>query len=137
LAAEELTAGQRSPASETRIVFAVTSDEQAHIQSQMLSFLTDLQNLNSALAVSDRDWIREIASAQAKPHDPKGFGQQLRKTAPEGFTQISQSLRRDFADLADASETEPVEQLQERVALMTGKCVACHGSYAISTTPSE
>lgn len=122
---------------ETRTVFAVTGEERAHIQSQMLEFLVDLQNLNSALAESDREWVKEIASAQSTRRAPDTIGQQLRKKAPEGFSQISQSLRSDFSALADAAETESIEELQERVSLVTGKCVACHGSYTVATRPAD
>lgn len=123
--------------SEARTVFAVTNDEQAHIQSQMLEFLVDLQNLNTALAEADRDWIRDIATVQATRRDPTGMGQQLRKKAPEGFSQISQSLRRDFTDLGEAAGSEPIEELQQRLSLLMAKCVACHGSYAVSAPPTD
>lgn len=121
----------RSPTGATRIEFAVTQEERAHIEGQMLTFLIDLQNLNSALSSSDRAWISDIANGQARPQDQRGFGRQLRAKAPEGFTQISQSLRSDFADLANASASEPVEELQERVSLIVSRCVACHGAYAL------
>jgi hypothetical protein len=117
---------------ETRTVFAVTADEQAHIRSQMLEFLIDLQNLNAALAEADRDWIHEIAAAQATRRDPSGTGQQLRMKAPEGFTRISQSLRTDFSALAAGAESESIEDLQERLSRVTANCVACHGSYTVS-----
>lgn len=123
--------------SETRTVFVVTNDEQAHIQSQMIEFLVDLQNLNAALAEGDREWVREIATAQATRRDPNGIGQQLRKKAPEGFTQISQSLRRDFSELSEAAGSEPIEELQQRLSLVTAKCVACHGSYMVSTLSAD
>lgn len=123
--------------SETRIVFAVTNEEQAHIQSQMLEFLTDLQKLNTALVDSDREWIQEIAAAQATRRDPDGIGQQLRKKAPEGFTQISQSLRSEFSALAEAADSESIEELQQRLSLVTAKCVACHGSYTVSTQSAD
>lgn len=123
--------GARAPTVATRTGFAVTQEERTHIQGQMLTFLIDLQNLNSALASSDREWISDIANGQARPQDQRGFGRQLRAKAPAGFTQISQSLRRDFADLANASASEPVEELQERVSLIVSRCVACHGTYAL------
>ena len=122
---------------ETRAVFAVTADEQAHIRSQMLEFLVDLQNLNTALAEADREWVYEIAAAQATRRDPSGTGQQLRAKAPEGFTQISQSLRSDFSALADAAASESIEDLQERVSLVTANCVACHGSYTVSILSAD
>lgn len=122
---------------ETRTVFAVTGEERAHIQSQMLEFLVDLQNLNAALAEADKVWIKEIASAQGPQRAPDAVGKQLREKAPEGFSQISQSLRRDFSALAEATETESIEELQERVSLLTGKCVACHGSYTVATQSAD
>lgn len=136
-AAESAASGSDSLVAETRTVFAVTVEERAHIQSQMLEFLVDLQNLNSALAESDREWVKEIALAQSTHRAPDTIGQQLRKKAPEGFSQISQSLRSDFSALADAAETESIEELQERVSLVTGKCVACHGSYTAATQPTD
>ena len=137
-AAADSAAGMSGPlAGETRTVFAVTGEERAHVQSQMLEFLVDLQNLNTALADSDRKWIHEIALAQSTRRAPDRIGQQLRKKAPEGFSQISQSLRSDFSALADAAETESIEELQERVSLVTGKCVACHGSYTVATQPAD
>jgi len=115
----------------------VTNEEQAHIQGQMLEFLTDLQKLNTALVDSDREWIHEIAAAQATRRDPNGIGQQLRKKAPEGFTQISQSLRSEFSALAEAADSESIEELQQRLSLVTAKCVACHGSYTVSTQSAD
>jgi hypothetical protein len=136
-AAEAETSVAGPVVGETRTVFAVTGEERAHIQSQMLEFLVDLQNLNSALAETDREWIKEIASAQSTRRAPDTIGQKLRKKAPEGFSKISQSLRSDFSALADAAETESIEELQERVSLVTGKCVACHGSYTVATQPAD
>lgn len=122
---------------ETRTVFAVTADEQAHIRSQMLEFLVDLQNLNTALAEADREWIHEIAGAQATRRDPSGTGRQLRLKAPEGFTRISQSLRTDFSALAAGAESESIHDLQERLSLVTANCVACHGSYTVSAQSAD
>ena len=122
--------------SETRSVFAVTGEERAHIRSQMLEFLVDLQGLNTALADSDRQWVHEIASAQGA-RAPDTVGRQLREKAPEGFSQISQSLRSEFTALAAAAESEPIEDLQERVSLVTAKCVACHGSYTVATQSAD
>ena len=122
---------------ETRTVFAVTGEERAHIRSQMLEFLVDLQNLNMALADSDREWIYEIASAQGAQRAPDTVGRQLREKAPEGFSQISQSLRSDFSALAAAAESESIEDLQERVSLVTARCVACHGSYTVTTQSAD
>lgn len=118
---------------ETRTAFAVTGEERALIRSQMLEFLVDLQSLNMALADSDREWIYEIASAQGALRAPDTVGRQLREKAPEGFSQISQSLRSDFSALAAAAESESIEDLQERVSLVTARCVACHSSYTVTT----
>jgi hypothetical protein len=136
-AAEAAVDAQAPLEGETRTVFSVTGEERAHIQNQMLEFLIDLQNLNTALADSDREWIHEIASAQGAQRAPDTVGQQLRKKAPEGFSQISQSLRSDFSALAEASESESIEELQMRVSLVTAKCVACHGSYTVATQSAD
>lgn len=122
---------------ETRIVFAATEEERAYIRAQMLAFLVDLQDISSALASEDREEVGKIAAGQARPADPGSIGHQLRQTAPQGFMQISQSLRGDFADLAAASETETFDELQERVSLVMSRCVACHGSYAVSTLAKD
>lgn len=122
---------------DTRISFAVTQAERTHIQGQMLTFLTDLQTLNMAVADEDRDLIREIGTAQANRRDPNGIGQTLRMKAPAGFRQINQSLRGDFAALAEAADTAPVGELQERLSLVMSKCVACHGTYTVSLAEPE
>jgi hypothetical protein len=115
----------------------VTYEEQAHIQSQMLEFLTDLQKLITALVDSDREWIHETAAAQATRRDPDGSGQQLRKKASEGFTQISQSLCSELSALAEAADSESIEERQQRRSLVTAKCVACPGSYTVSTQSAD
>ena len=127
----------RVPDGETRAVFVVTNHERQHIQSQMLAFLTALQTLNTAVAESDRELIAEVASAQATQHSPNAAGQTLRAKAPEGFTQISQSLRADFSALAEAAASEPMGEIQHRLGAITGKCVACHGTYAIAADAAD
>ncbi len=126
-----------APNRDTRIMFAVTGDERIHIQTQMLAYLTDLQTLNMAVADEDRSLIREVAEAQANRRDPAGIGRKLRAKAPDGFRQINQSLRSDFSALAEASDTASIGELQERLAFVMAKCVACHGTYTVTAAPAD
>lgn len=126
-----------SPGGDGRITFAVTEEERAHIQAQMLAFLVDLQTLNMAVADEDRSLIREVAGAQANRRGQDGIGRSLRPKMPDGFRQINQSLRADFSALADVSDTATIGELQERLSFVMAQCVACHGTYTVSVAQAD
>ncbi|MFN7167603.1 MAG: hypothetical protein ACK4NV_11180 [Pannonibacter sp.] len=125
------------PSSDRRITITVTEEERVHIQSQMLTYLVDLQTLNMAVADEDRSLIREVAEAQANRRGQTGIGRSLRAKMPDGFRQINQSLRSDFSALAEVSDTAPISELQERLSFVMAQCVACHGTYTVSVAQAD
>lgn len=123
--------------SDTRTRFEVSEAESAFIRAQMVAYLVDLQSLNAGLAEGDRAWLQEIAGRHLQPDDPAGHGQSVRSKAPDGFRQISRSLRREFRALSEISGEAPIPDLQQQLSDLTSHCVACHASYAVSVTAQD
>ena len=55
---------------------------------------------------------------------------ELKAKIPEGFISLDRSFHETAGKLAEAAEFEDFEAIKTTFAEMTGKCVACHSTYA-------
>ncbi|MFN4025240.1 MAG: hypothetical protein ACK4MQ_10415 [Hyphomonas sp.] len=124
--ASTTTPAPRPAPADNRIVVTLTDADRQYIRQQMIGYLEGLYVLSDAQRHEDFETLRSVSETFARP-DP--VSAEILKDAPDGFRQISQAMRSDFASLGLASEPGKAADLDDTFGSILLKCSACHGTY--------
>ena len=110
--------------------------QRSHVLEEMRGLLAGTQKILAALAADDMASVAQSAR-------PLGLGMahkaedHLKSVLPKEFMQLGMSLHQDFDRIAADAESKKDPKLTLRqLSDAMSKCVACHDSYRIATTPS-
>lgn len=128
------TIAARGDESDQRVAVAMTAPEKAFVLGQMRLFVKSVEQIVSALSVSDRAAAAEAAAArgaqrfQAENAMPPTLGPKF----PETWRSFGQPMRKGFDELAKGlTEGEDATRALARLGELMRNCVACHESYRI------
>lgn len=122
---------------DNRQTLSLSEAQRSHVLEEMRALLSGTQNILAALATDDMALV-------AKSARPLGLGMahkaedHMKSVLPKAFMQMGVSLHQDFDLIATDAESkrDPKLTLRQLGDAMT-KCVACHDTYRISTTPAS
>ena len=122
-------------ATDTRVMLELTPAERAMILEEMRMFLDGVQRMTGALAKPDMAAAAEAARnlGQKMVHEVPPA---LRAKLPQPFRQLGFSVHRDFDQMAlDAETMKDVSYSLNQLSTTLQKCVSCHSTYQIQTSP--
>lgn len=120
---------------DNRKILAFSEAQRGHVLEEMRALLSGTRNILAALSTDDMAAVSKYAR-------PLGLGMahkaedHLKGVLPREFMQLGMFLHRDFDQIAADAESrqDPKLTLRQLSDAMT-KCVACHDTYQIRTTP--
>ncbi len=132
-----IVAGSVEKAEDGRTAIVLDPAERIFVLGEMRGFVAGLQQLTAALA---RDDMKAAAAAA------RAMGMAAAHSAPAAmvgklpleFKTLGFSVHREFDTIAmDAENLADPKHTLTQLAGALGKCVACHATYQIKTTPGK
>ena len=117
------------PAPETRQAIVLTADERAIVLAEMRGFMESVQGVLAAVAANDAKALADAAGKSGMKvmgHLPMA----TRAKFPQGLMMMGRATHMGFDELAAAAAggTVPADTI-DRLATITGQCVACHATF--------
>ena len=130
-----LVLGRTGPEVDGRVTILLDPPERAIVLNEMRQFLGAIQQMLEAAERNDAGAIARIArplGMAATQHVPAGLAAKL----PLEFKTLGHSVHGDFDRIAmDAEAMNDVRWSLRQLGDTMKKCVACHATYQIASTP--
>ncbi|MBL8497770.1 hypothetical protein ABF87_04490 [Nitrosomonas sp. JL21] len=122
---------------DNRQTLILSEAQRDHVLEEMRALLSGTRNILMALSTDDMASVAQSAR-------PLGLGMahkaedHFKSVLPKEFMQLGMSLHQDFDQIAADAESRKDPKLTLRqLSDAMSKCVACHDTYRIGTTPSS
>ena len=122
---------------DNRQTLTLSEAQRSHVLEEMRALLSGTRDILAALSADDMAAVSRYAR-------PLGLGMahkaedHLKGVLPKEFMQLGMSLHQDFDQIAADAESKKDSKLTLRqLSDAMTKCVACHDTYRISTTPAS
>jgi cytochrome c553 len=120
---------------DNRKTLTLSEAQRSHVLEEMRALLSGTRNILTALSNDDMASVSRYARLLGMGMAHKAEDH-LKGALPKEFMQLGMSLHQDFDRIAADAESQKDSKLTLRqLSDSMAKCVACHDTYQIRTTP--
>jgi hypothetical protein len=118
-----------------RQTLTITETQRGYVLEEMRALLAGTQSILEALSRDDMAAVAQHARLLGMGMAQKAEDH-LKGALPKEFMQLGMSVHQDFDQIAaDAESAKDPKQTLRQMSGAMDKCVACHATYQIRTTP--
>ena len=118
-----------------RQTLTITETQRGYVLEEMRALLSGTQSILDALSKDDMAAVAQHARLLGMGMAQKAEDH-LKGALPKEFMQLGMAVHQDFDQIAaDAESAKDLKQTLRQMSGAMGKCVACHATYQIHTTP--
>lgn len=108
----------------------LNGEQQQHVLAEMRGFLGTVRDIQVARAEGDWDALAKAAAA-AGPGQNMQPVPGMRQAQPDGFRQMGQAMRQQFAAIAEAARAKDGAAVDSGLSTALSACMSCHETYRI------